>query len=300
MQQPTLSIVIASELEEGYLRRCLESLLPSAGRHAAEVLVSHASEGGIDAGLKDEFPQVRFIPVAGAPSIPDLRYAGAAAAAGELIATTEAFAVFQEGWIEAVLEGHRQGFDVVGGPIQPHPSLGRVGWAAHLCEFGALNPPLHGGPGQDVSGFNACYRRQVFEACRESVEKRHWETILHQEAHSKGFRFMLLQGLLLFNGRNYGLTEFLRQRFRYGRGYGRVRAGRVSRTAHLALLLLSPGLPLLLLWRYCSWAFQKRLPKGRMLVALPLLALFAAAWSAGEWMGYAQALGQAARGKGAR
>lgn len=287
---PSVSVIVASELEEGHVRRCLASLMPQARRWHAEVIVAQGVRPLKVAWLQTEFPDVRVLHVRPGQSIPELRYAGLAHARGDIVAMTEASALFPDGWLQEVIQAHLEGFDAVGGPIDPDPAFNLTNWAAHLCEYGRYMSPVRDGPGQDFSGFNASYRRSLVAQCEESIRCRYWETVLHQEVKLMGGVLALRNGMRLINTRRYSIREFVRQRFTYGRDYGRVRAGRIPLVAHLGLLLLTGGLPLLMLCRYARWIVARRLPWRRAAVAWPLLTLFAAAWSLGEWWGYVQVL----------
>ena len=285
-EQPKVTVVVASELHEGYVRPCLESLMPQAGRLGAQgILVQSGGEQHVK-GLAVEFPDVQFLSAEPASSIPQLRFAGSEQARGDVIAWTEASAIVGSRWLEFLVEAHSRGFDAVGGAVDPDPTFDLTSWAAHLCEYGRFMSPLQGTEGSECTGFNVSYTHTLLKSCSESVRGRHWENVLNSEARSQGARFLLAGHIGVVNTRRYGVQEFMRQRLHYGYGYARVRCTRIPRFAHLALLALTAALPLLMLFRYYRWVWLKRLPPGRPLAALPLLILFAASWSLGEWWGY--------------
>ncbi|MBI4454507.1 MAG: hypothetical protein HY644_01265 [Acidobacteria bacterium] len=287
---PPVSVIIASELNDSYVRRCLSSLLPQSRRLQAEVIVTYPAGTPGEETLSREFTEVRFIKIAAANSIPALRYAGVGQASGEILAMTESSAIFQEGWIQGMLQGHARGFNTVGGPIDPDPGFDLRSWAAHICEYGAYTSPVDQGPAKDLSGFNVSYRKALLEKCQGAIRQEHWENVLHEEARKVGARLLLTGRMHIINSRRYKVGEFTLQRFVYGRDYGRVRAGRIPAVAHLTLLVLTAGLPFLMLFRYARWVLRKRLSFCRAVASFPLLALFATAWSVGEWCGYVLAI----------
>jgi GT2 family glycosyltransferase len=283
------SIIIASQVPEDEVRRCLDSLQDQLAPHV-EVIVAYDASSLDPARLQRDFPRTTLAAAPPGASVPELRYRGLERAAGGIVAMTEAGARFTPGWLLSLEELHARGFDAVGGAIDPAPDFGLLSWAAHLCEYGAYMSPLGDLEGGDFSGFHCSYERALLDKCTESLRDRHWETVLHEEARRAGARFYRCGTLRLLNARRHRAGPFLRQRFAYGRGYGRVRALRTSTVAHGALLFATAGLPALMMFRYMRWMRNKRLPIARSIASLPLLALFAGAWSLGEWLGYVDAI----------
>ncbi|MFQ5739072.1 MAG: glycosyltransferase [Acidobacteriota bacterium] len=294
---PPVAVIIASELGEEYLRPCLESLLPQACRQGAQVIVVQAGDPDGHGWLREAFPQVQILVAPGKASIPEMRFAGLGEVLAEVVAWTEGAALFAPGWLEQVLKSHQAGLEAVGGAIDPAPDFDRVSWAAHVCEYGPFMTPLREGEQPGPCGFNASYTIALLERCTESVCGRHWENILNEEVLKRGARLGTNPRMRVINMRRYRWADFLRQRGVYGRGYGRVRSRRISLPAHLSLLLLTAGLPILMLWRYGRCMLAKRLSLKRSLVAFPLLVLFSLGWSLGEWWGYLLGLLDRAMGR---
>ena len=269
--------------------------MPQARRLGAQVILVQSGGERHVKGLVVGFPDVQFLSAEPASSIPQLRFAGSEQARGDVIAWTEASAIVGSRWLEFLVEAHSRGFDAVGGTVDPDPTFNLTSWAAHLCEYGRFMSPLQSTEGSEATGFNVSYTHTLLKSCSESVRGRHWENVLNSEARSQGARFLLAGHIEVVNTRRYDVQEFMRQRLHYGYGYARVRCTRMPRFAHLALLALTAALPLLMLFRYYRWVWLKRLPPGRSLAALPLLILFAASWSLGEWWGYVLVLSSGGR-----
>jgi hypothetical protein len=93
--------------------------------------------------------------------------------------------------------------------------------------------------------------------------------------------------------KHFGLMEFMGQRFLYSRYYAGNRFGRVAWARRVAALVLSPLLPVLLLWRFQRSALRHRRYWDEFISLAPLLALFALVWTIGEVAGYALGPGDA-------
>ncbi len=284
-----VSIVIASAQQETDVRRCLESLSGEL-TSADETIVVHSGSPMDLGSMARDHPEVLILTAPEGASVPDLRYRGLERARGEIVAMTEAAAMFTPGWLERIVTLHAAGYDAVGGAIDPAPDLDGVSWAAHLCEYGAYMSPVVDGEGGNFSGFHASYKRSLLEKCEASIRGRYWEGVLHAEARRHGGSFFRCGDLRLLNTRRHTVGSFLRQQFVYGRGFGCIRGQRSSFVGHAVLSVVTVGLPALMMYRYGSWIVAKRLPPGRSLVSLPLLLLFACGWSMGEWVGYLDAM----------
>ena len=291
-----VSIVIASEQQETDVRRCLQSLADQL-TSADETIVVHSGSPMDPESMARDHPHVLILAAPEGASVPDLRYRGLERARGEIVAMTEAAAMFAPGWLERVVALHGGGYDAVGGAIDPAPDLDGVSWAAHLCEYGAYMSPVIDCEGGNFSGFHSSYKRSLLGKCETSIRGRHWEGVLHEEARRLGGSFFRCGDLRLLNARRHTVGSFLRQQFAYGRGFGRVRGQRSSPVVHAVLLVATVGLPALMMYRYGRWIVAKRLPPGRSIVSLPLLLLFACGWSMGEWVGYLDAIRERLRSR---
>jgi hypothetical protein len=82
------------------------------------------------------------------------------------------------------------------------------------------------------------------------------------------------------------LSTALAERYVWGRSYAGTRFARGQVGQRLRYALMAPLLPFVLTFRYLSAAWAKRHPKGRLLLASPLVFCLSTAWAVGEWMGY--------------
>jgi hypothetical protein len=87
---------------------------------------------------------------------------------------------------------------------------------------------------------------------------------------------------------NLSLRSLVSERFAWGRLFAYTRAREASAAKRLALTLLAPWLPALLILRHLKLQAEKK-HLGQFLKASPAVLLLLAAWSLGEAAGYATA-----------
>jgi len=87
--EPSLSIVVASSRGRHALNKCLNLLLPSCRRANAELIVARAGGASHTAELARAYPTVRFVTAPADATLSDLRAAGLAAAAGDIVRITD-------------------------------------------------------------------------------------------------------------------------------------------------------------------------------------------------------------------
>jgi hypothetical protein len=63
---------------------------------------------------------------------------------------------------------------------------GDMDWAAFLCEYAHLIPPIESGSVAGLTGNNVIYRRELRERHRDVVEAGEWENYLHDHLRENG------------------------------------------------------------------------------------------------------------------
>ncbi len=296
---PTLSVVVTIVEGGGALTRILGALRTQVGGPPLEVLVPHdASVGALDAE-RAAFPEVRFLELgvvaterpattaAGQHELYDRRRAaGLAASRGELVAILEDRGAPRPDWAATVVRLHAElPAAVIGGAIEPVPS-GLLNWAFWVCDFSRYGLPFASGPAQWVSDVNVSYKRAALEATRSLWQDRYQEPVVHWALQERGETLHLSNELVVLHQlAPLRLGPLLPQRFDWGRLFGAIRARHIGVVTRLALVLLSPAIPFVVLLRH-GRAQARRGATGRFLLAVPVLLLLLAAWTAGEVWGY--------------
>jgi glycosyltransferase involved in cell wall biosynthesis len=280
--EPPLSVVVASVNGLPYLAECLDALRSRCPE--AEVIVADWTDGRTREEIRIRWPGVRLIPFERATSIPELRAAGIRAARAPYVAVIEDHCVVRDGWAERILAAHRAGHAVVGGPV--HNGALRIrDWAAFLCEYSAHMDPVPEGSVPTMVGMNVSYDRESIAAMRELLEAGRWESWLHPHLQRNGFRFHSDPGIAVDHVKEFGVREFLSQRYHYARSHAGMRNPELGWRRPL-YALGSPLLIPLLYLRIARDVLRKRRYAGRLVAATPLLVLYLGAWALGEAVGY--------------
>ncbi len=222
---PDLAIVIAATHSRAAVARTLESLERDDPR--VEVIV-------VTAG----FPAPDGVPSIEAPAtcgVPRLRRLGLDATRGAAVVFTEDSCTCDAGWVEA----WRQGFadptlNAATGPVSPAIRR-RLDWAVFFCEY-AVFLPRHASetPANRLAGNNFGMRREVAD--------RLDPTEIHEsELAGAGGSLRWIPDTTVYHVRTYGAVEAFRDRFRFGRDYGRRRASGLPRNVRTARLDCRPG-----------------------------------------------------------
>ena len=279
----SLSVIVIS-YNAGRLRQCLEALTQQP--EAREIIVADCSAEDPAAHLAPLFPDVRFLHFQEKRSVPELRWAAFRLTRGHLIASMEARSVPARDWCAVLVRAHEEHphAPVIGGPIALSAPASRRDWGLYFCEYGQVAPPVRTGPVHDLSGANACYKREDLEQAGDLLDAGSWETLLHRRWRTEG-RYPILSTATVFFQNALPLAMVLRQRLAYGRGYAAARFDDARWLQSAACAAFCPLLPLLLTIRR-GWALREKGLLPAFWSAFPWIVLFNGVWSVGELIGY--------------
>jgi hypothetical protein len=281
---PPLSVVVASVNGFPYLGRCLDALAEHAPQ--AEVIVADCTDEETRRRVRAGWPSVTLLPADRPSTVPELRAAGIFAASAPHVAVIEDHCVVGPGWADRILAAHGAGQAVVGGPVRNAATRRLRDWAAFFCEYSAFMEPLPAGPIGDLPGMNVSYDRPALAAIDDLLRAGRWETWLHPRLRARGFALHCDAGLIIHHDRDFGVREFLGQRYQYSRSYAGLRNADLGRR-RLAYALGWPLLVPLLYLRMARHVFRRRRHRREFLAATPLVLLYTLAWAVGEGVGYA-------------
>lgn len=282
MTTPPLSVVVASVNGFPYLGSCLDSLRERCPQ--AEVIVADSTDEETRRRVREGWPAVRLLPFEEPTPIPVLRAAGIAAASAANVALIEDHCVIRNGWAAGILAEHRRGRSVVGGPIRNGSTARLRDWAAFLFEYSAYMEPLPAGAVADLPGMNVSYDRRALAAIDDLLREGKWESWLHARLRERGFELHVSPAATLDHVKDFGIREFLAQRFHYARAYAAMRNPELGRR-RLVYGLAAPALVPLLYARIA----RNILSRGRtrlLLATTPLLLFYVATTAVGEAAGY--------------
>ena len=275
MSRPALSVVVAASDSAAAVGRTLASL----GRPGHVELIVASARDRVPAAAAPV--GVRWVAAEAGAGVPRLRAVGAALAAAEVVAFTEDSCVLDPGWCDAWVDAFRApSLDAATGPVEHREGGSPVDWAVFFSEYAPfLAPPLPGAPTR-LAGNNFAVRRELVMGRSEAHE-----TILAHSIRRRGGVLAHVPAARAWHVRRFGLREALRDRFRFGRGFGRLRGGS-SRQGRLVAVPAGPAIFASQVGRLVATLLVKRRHGGRFVATLPMTLALLAAWSAGEWLGW--------------
>lgn len=294
-----LSVVVTIVDAGATLVRCLEALAHQQDAPPMQVIVPWDDSVSDMATVAARFPAFSFPALGHVQTSRDprsasgqhelfdrRRAAGLALATGDVVAIVEDRGVPRRDWASRLIAEHeRLPHAVIGGAIENgrEEYLNR---AVFFCDFNRYQPPFEAGPREWVSDVNIGYKRRALDMTREVWQDRYHETSVHWALTRAGEVLFLSPAFVVDQMRDgLAIGSLVSERFAWGRLFAYTRAREQSFGSRLALAMLAPGLPLLLLARHARLQQQKgRL--GRFVVTAPAVALLLAAWSLGEAVGY--------------
>jgi hypothetical protein len=229
---------------------------------------------------------VALIPAGAGTTIPDLRAMAFEQARGESVAVIEDHVIVPAGWATALLGAQARGEDVVGGSVDNAATERLVDWAAFLCEYSQLLPPLAEGPVEGLTGNNTVYRRGLLERHRETTRAGRWENYLHDALRRDGVVLYQRPEIKVGHKKHYTVWEYLSQRYLYARSYAGARVAGAPVARRLLYGAAAFALPPVLFLRVVRTVWGKGRHRGELIRSLPLLALFVSSWGLGEVVGY--------------
>ena len=282
------------------LVRCLDGLAGQLDGPELEVIVPwDDSVPGVPA-LARRFPLARFLALgrlevarpkpspAGQHELFDRRRAaGLAVATGDIIAILEDRGVPRPHWARDLTALHaRLPHAAIGGAIEN----GRdrlLNWAVYFCDFGRYQLPFEAGPRPYVSDVNIGYKRRAIESTADLWRDRYHETTVHWALQRAGEILYLSPEFAVDQHRDQlKWPSLISERFAWGRLFAYTRAREAGFPKRVALALLAPLLPVMLLVRHARLQAEKRVQFGTFVKASPMVFVLLAAWSLGEALGY--------------
>jgi GT2 family glycosyltransferase len=296
---PDLSVVVAlisGRVDD--LRTCLESLREQESALDREVLVPFDEAVASVAELKQDFPEVEFIPAEKERPVAarggmvrehhdTLRTVGIERARGRVVALTEDHAHVSKDWCGAMVSALEQFPEAaaVGGAVDCD-SRSLLNWAVYFGDFGRYQSPVPAGRADFVSDANVAYRREALERVADGWKADFHETQVHGALAREGWVLALTpEGLAWQRRGELDLWTALCERFVWGKSYAGSRCHDLATAKRGMYALFSPVIPLLFTWRGWKMA-SSRGRAGRFVTALPIFLLLQCSWALGELTGY--------------
>lgn len=281
----TISVVVPCTNALSDFRASVSALQAQSGPVPEIVAVERLGREFVKA-VEAEFPAVKIISVPPGTTIPELRATGIRAATGEAIGVIEDHVIVPAHWTEAMLDQIRQGSDVVAGPVDNEATDTQVDWAAFLCEYSAVLPPLNDGPSDWLPGNNTVYRREILERFDALLDDGKWENHLHDAIRAAGGTLTLRNDIVSGHKMHYSFGLYFSQRFLYSRSFAGMRVK--GKPLHKRVLMgcAAFALPPIVYYRVVRNVTAKGRHVPELRRSLPMLVPFSISWGAGEVAGY--------------
>lgn len=233
-----------------------------------------------------EFPEARVISLPDGTTIPEMRAAGIRAASGDVVGVIEDHVIVPADWTERMLGEIAAGAEVVAGPVDNMATGTLVDWAAFLCEYSAVLPPLRDGPSDWLPGNNTVYRRDVLQRFDALLDDGKWENHLHDRMRADGVTLLMRNDIVAGHKMHYTFGLYFAQRYLYSRSFAGARVREAPLGKRIVMGLAAFALPPLVYIRVVRNVLAKGRHVPQLLRSLPLLVPFAVSWGAGEIAGY--------------
>jgi glycosyltransferase involved in cell wall biosynthesis len=284
---PEISVVIASVNGLPYPLACLEALSNQDGGVSCEVILADCTGPGTVEVVRERFPDVKVLAFDEQKSVPWLRSAGIQAARASLVAVTEDHCVPRPDWLVRLVDAvERTGWAAVGGGVENESTERLVDWAVYFCEYSGLMSPVPEGPTASIPGMNVVYDMDRLAPVREVFGEGLWENFLHDRLLAAGYVIGLDPSIVVGHKKHFTVRMFLAERFHYSRAFGGWRVKGAGILRRLGWAALTPLLPALIVYRVTRNVVIRRRHVGWFLKGLPLVLLFSATWTIGEFLGY--------------
>ena len=291
MTQHQISVVVPCTNSLSDFRTCAAALQNQTGPRPEIIAVIRLGPA-FTSSLEAEFPDVRTISVAAEATIPQMRAVGIRAASADAIGVLEDHVIVPRDWTERMLSELAAGSDVMAGPVDNEATDTLVDWAAFLCEYSAVLPPLNDGPSDWLPGNNTVYRRAVIERFDTLLDDGKWENHLHDHMRAEGVSLTLRNDIVSGHKMHYTFGLYLTQRYLYSKSFAGARVREEPLWKRLLMGLFAFALPPLIYFRVVRNIVSKGQHVRKLLPSLPLLVPFSLSWGLGEVAGYWFGAGQ--------
>lgn len=281
---PRLTVVVAATASAEAAARTVASLGHDGPEGVEEILVVAAADR-IPRPIPTP-PGAVWLTAPAGSDVPRLRRVGLDAARGGVVAFTEDSCALAAGWAGSWLAAFADPrVQAATGPVVPAMGDRPIDWAVFFCEYAPFLP----GPGVTsvrLAGNNFALRRHLAERL-DPLGVHESEASL--AVSGRPGATASVGAAWAGHTRRYSPFESIRDRLRFGHGYGRRRASALPGPARLAGFFIGPAVFVVQAARLGGNVARRRRWSGPFPEHLPLTLGLVTAWSVGEWLGWMDA-----------
>jgi hypothetical protein len=242
MQKHQISVVVPCVNLLSDFQTCVEALHNQIGPEAEIIAVERLGSEFV-ACVKAEFADVKIVSVAPDTTIPQMRAIGIRASSADAIGVIEDHVNVPPEWTQRMLDELAAGSDVVAGPVDNRATETLVDWAAFLCEYSAVLPPLNDGPSDWLPGNNTVYRREVLARYDALLDDGKWENHLHNHMREDGVVLSMCNDIVSGHKMHYSFGLYFSQRYLYSKSFAGMRVRGESLGKRILMGFLAFALP---------------------------------------------------------
>lgn len=293
----SLSVVVVAPYGFEPMARLIRYLAEQTVRERIEIVIVAPSllELQLDERAVACFGGHQVLEVGPITSLNWPRMAGVVAARAPIVVLTEDHCFPAPDWAEVLLRAHEGPYAAVGPAVGlANPQYYRA-WTNYLLQYGPWVQPTKGGEISDLPGHNSSYKRGLLLPYGERLgELLVADTMLHWDLRRRGHRLYLEPDARVHHVYMTLLRPFIEENYYIGRQFAATRARRWAAPVRLVFILGAPLIPVVRFARIvrrmaeCGWL------GGLLPGVLPSLLTALVVSAAGEFMGYAFGLGDAA------
>ena len=291
MKPHQITVVIPCVNSYSDFQGCMTALRNQTGPRP-EVLAVERLGCGFAQKVQAEFPDVHVISVGAEATIPQMRAVGIRTASADAVGVIEDHVIVPPDWTARMLKEIAAGADAVAGPVDNEATDSLIDWAAFLCEYSAVLPPLADGPCDWLPGNNTVYRRDLLRKYDALLDDGKWENHLHDHIRQAGAKLVMRNDIVAGHKMHYTFGLYMEQRYLYSKSFAGARVRGEPATKRALMGCLAFALPPVVFARVVRNILSKKRHVPQLLRSLPLLVPFALSWGAGEISGYWFGAGQ--------
>ncbi len=219
VELPLVSIVVAFKESESCVLDCIRSILDMdyPPDRLEVIAVDDSHDDNIARAVSQQFPEVKLIRNVAPLGCDGSKQFGMDAAAGDIIATTDADCTVDRRWAKIMAKNLTNGADVVTGPVR-HPKT-FIRELIGIADFQDFQGDTH----RHTSAFPGCNvaaRKTVLrEAGYRSTGALRFgsDRLTSWQMHMRGYRIAYDPGMVVYHSPSVNLSSLMERRLRYGR-----------------------------------------------------------------------------------
>ena len=240
--------------------------------------------------LMKEFSTVQLYRASGQQTQEKMIALGISYARGRVVALTVDHCTPEEHWCARIVKAHAGPYAVVGGGLEmgEQPDTA-VNWAVHFydyCSYGYYQSPVRKGPARELSDCNVSYKQKVLTSTADLWVNGFNVPLMNRIFLAHGETLWFSPDLLVYQHRAIDFRNAARIAYHRGHVFASARAAKSTFSQRLFYTVFSPFLPLKLLGKLLVNIIPKRSHWDACIRAFPLIVLFSALWSLGEFSGF--------------